>query len=277
MLKPWIVCLVLCVLIAFSSPTTVFAASVQLTLISGIDYSEGDYGGNEQIRIISYPLTIKYESHHWISKVQFAGIKLEEEIPASLQQNEETAADIDPRTSKRHTGLGDTRISVARKTTFRFLGDNFVDIGVKAKLPSASESKRLGTGETDWTLQLDGFRAYGNWTPFVTLGYRWRGDSKDQDREDGLITTLGSHHRWNDTWSGGMFLDFSDNSIVDRDATLEWIPYIVYRLNARWQASLYIATGLSETSLDKGGGIQLIYRTAKKTKPPQHSQTSAQN
>ena len=72
-------------------------------------------------------------------------------------------------------GIGDVFLSA----TYQFppvLNDwVFVDFTLQAKLPTADETRDLGTGELDLGYQLDFYSTLERNTYFSTLGYRQRG------------------------------------------------------------------------------------------------------
>ncbi len=218
----------------------------RFTLIVGYDYAEGDYGQDADTTIKTVPVTIKAETRNWVGHVQFSTISVEQKFGGGLNVKD--------------SGGGDTYVYVARKSRFNWHGHNYLDWGVKAKLPTASEKKRLGTGETDWMLQLDGFRSHGRWLPFATLGYRWRGDDADFDRKNGLYGLLGLHYQHDRILSAGTFFDYRSASTIRVADGRELIPYIGYKFNDHLSTSLYGVVGLSDGSQDWGVGVQCIIR-----------------
>jgi hypothetical protein len=73
------------------------------------------------------------------------------------------------------SGVGDTLVSLSY-TWFdpdRWLP--FIELTTSVKLPTASAQKRIGTGETDWILQVDLAKPIGRVTPFASLAYRFNG------------------------------------------------------------------------------------------------------
>ncbi len=44
------------------------------------------------------------------------------------------------------------------------------------------------------------------------------------------------------------------------DNSLELLPYAAYKFNPNWKVQIYGIHGLNENSLDKGVGMQLIYK-----------------
>lgn len=230
--------------------SVVHGFSPDITLISGVDYASGDYDQSAEFVIRSLPLTIKLDSKEWVARMQSSYLQIDSR-PEGGQSN-------------RAQGTGDTILFVAKKSWFKLKGIQFFQFGAGVKLPTASEEKQLGTGEKDWIVQLESFRQSGKWLPFGKLGYRWYGDSEDAPREDGAFGSIGLHYQLNARFSAGGLFDYrSANTVMVRGGK-EFIPYLQYRLNNKWALGLYGVTGLSPASPNTGGGVQLIYRSARK-------------
>jgi len=233
-----------------SISTIAFAVSPAVTLISGVDYASGDYDQPAQFVIRSAPLTIKLDGKEWVAKMQSSYLQIDSQL--------------DDGQSVRAKGVGDTVLSVAKKSWFRLQGIQYVQLGVSVKLPTASRDKRLGTGEKDWSLQLETHRQAGKWLPFGKVGYRWYGDSDDVPRDDGLFGSIGLHYQYDPRFSIGGLIDYRSANTVSVRGGKEFIPYLQYQLNRRWAVGVYGVTGLSPSSPNQGGGMQLIYRSIRK-------------
>ncbi len=218
----------------------------RFTLIVGYDYAEGDYGQDTDTTIKTAPVTVKVENRRWVGHVQVSTL--------SVEQKTGDGGNV------KDSGAGDTYLYLARKSQFNWHGNNYLDWGTKVKIPTASENKRLGTGETDWMLQVDGFRSHGRWLPFATLGYRWRGDDADFNRENGCYGLLGLHYQHDQKWSGGAFLDYRSASTVRVSDGRELLPYVGYKFNRHLFTTLYGVVGLSDGSQDTGIGVQFTIR-----------------
>ncbi len=245
--KLWASVLVMQVCIVWTtSEVDADADTPRFTLIVGYDYAEGDYGGDADTTIKTVPLTVKAENRNWVGHVQFSTVSVEQKTGDGEYVKD--------------SGGGDTFVYAARRSQFSWYGENYLDWGIKVKIPTASEEKQLGTGETDWMLQLDGFRSHGRWLPFATLGYRWRGDDAEFDRDNGLYGSLGLHYQHDQNTGGGAILDYRSASTVRIEDGRELIPYIGYKFNTHLSTTLYGVLGLSDGSQDTGIGVQFILR-----------------
>ena len=132
-----------------------------------------------------------------------------------------------------------------------------LEITGKVKIPTASESKSLGTGEFDYTAQLDLSQNFGQVTPFGTLGYRILGDPSGVDLDNIFFATVGAGYAFNNRVSAGLALDYSQATTSGADDAVEVSPYVSWALTDRWGLLFYGLVGLSDGSPDSGGGVQL--------------------
>src|SRR5688572_22906250 len=155
------------------------AAPPVWTVGSGVSYSQGDYGFATDTEFFSAPLNLGYEGRSWLLRASIPWITIEG--PAA-----NTGGGGVPRpTTASESGLGDIFVSA----TYRFgevLGPVHAAFTGRVKFPTADEARGLGTGETDYYSQLDFYRVLGSATPFVSLGYRFLGDSAVYQLKDGV-------------------------------------------------------------------------------------------
>lgn len=69
------------------------------------------------------------------------------------------------------TGWGDLNLSASYTIPPAVLDDFELRISGVAKVPIASERRRLSTGQADLGMSVDLSKPVGKWTPFVTVGY----------------------------------------------------------------------------------------------------------
>ena len=230
---------------------TIFATTgwgqQSVSIITGYDYASGDYDQPADFVVRSSPLVIKIDDKEWVAKMQSSYLRIDSIQNGAVKNLEH--------------GQGDTIVSLAKKSWFRMRGIQYFNIGVNLKLPTASEQKGLGTGETDWMVQIDSFRPLGKWMPFGSLGYRWFGDSADSPREDGFFGSVGLHYQYSADLSFGGLLDYRSASTLRVREGKEFIPYAQYRVTNNWTFGLYGVVGISAASPDTGAGLQVVYHS----------------
>jgi hypothetical protein len=128
-----------------------------LKLTAGVDYSSGDYGQTDDTEILYLPFTLKYESLSW-------GLQLT--VPwLSVTGSGTVVGGIDGgvviggygRRQARTTesGLGDVVAGVSFALDTLWDSGPLVDLTAKTKFATADEARGLGTGENDFSLQID--------------------------------------------------------------------------------------------------------------------------
>ena len=246
--------------ICFSSSLTVAQTMDGLRISSGFDYSEGDYGSTTDTAILYVPLTATYDVDSWRFRLTVPYIRIRG--PGNVVGGgTEGPVVVGPGGGSVTTesGLGDLigAISYSLSPGSSYLP--YVDLTGKVKIPTADKSKRLGTGEFDYTAQVDLFQPIGPVTPYATVGYRVRGDSSSFTLKDGFILAAGLGYRVSDKFTLGAIYDFRQASTSSSEDAQELAPYVTWRVTSDWSVNLYGVVGLSDGSPSSGGGLQLTY------------------
>ena len=140
---------------------------------TGIDYSSGDYGDVEDTDYLSVPVGIKYQADRFYVKAAISYVHAEG--PSGVIPGEGGGTSTPGGATTSRSGLGDLWLTagyslpIAETTWFDFVG--------KAKLPTASESKFLGTGSTDFTAQGELLHSFGDVSIAAYGGRRFNGKS----------------------------------------------------------------------------------------------------
>ena len=153
-------------------------AEGKFTLTSGIDYSSGKYGQSKSTEITYIPFVAKYETGNTELKLTLPWVKITG--PGDVVGgNSPIVLGSSNRPITTESGLGDVVFS-ATQTIAQFGESNplLLELTGKIKFATASSSKGLGTGENDYTLELDGYKPIINKssTLFGDIGYKRLGD-----------------------------------------------------------------------------------------------------
>ncbi|WP_346839964.1 hypothetical protein [Microbulbifer sp. SAOS-129_SWC] len=245
----------------------------------GTDISSGDYGDSASTDIVSTPFTVSYSpSDQWTFKASLPWVQIDGPggvIPGgdggvvvgngngNGRGNNGGGMGGGTTTTQTSTysesGVGDLWLSgtyslepVAERW--------FFDLTGKFKVPTADEDKGLGTGQTDYTLQAEAFTAMGDFTPYVTLARKFKGDLPAQEIKDVWYTSVGSGYRLNDQSSVGMSLDYQQATSDTSDPSTELFGYLNHKFSQQWSGMLYAYLGLADGSPDQGVGFQVSYR-----------------
>jgi hypothetical protein len=120
---------------------------------------------------------------------------------------------------------------------------------------TADETRGLGTGENDYTLQLDAYRFFDKFSLQGTAGYRLRGDPPGVALNDVLLASVGAAYMASDNALVGMYFDYRESAISGTDDIQELSGFASFRLGSAWRMEVYAFTGLTDSSTDFGGGI----------------------
>ena len=224
----------------------------ETTVSMGIDYSTGDYGGSESTDILYVPVILKYENGPWIGKLTIPYIRITgpgEVIPDIGRVGSTTTV----RTTEQ--GLGDVVASVTRAvyTSQTVL----IDATGKVKFATADEDRFLGTGENDYSAQLDAYLPVGRWMPLATLGYRVLGDPPGVDLDNVFYASAGFTYTVNEDLNAGAIFDFRERSSERRQPRRELLLFASQKLQPGWRVQGYAVTGFSDDSPDWGAGLIL--------------------
>lgn len=263
----------LCLLLLCGLPAVNAAGKLQTSI--GIDYSTGDYGESVDTDMVYAPLTLKYSEFPWSFKATLPYLSISG--PASAIGGSEGIEFIPPESDfdfdfpfpglnipddttedKRVTsGLGDLLLSAGWALDTLWDSMPFVDLTGKIKLPTADESKGLGSGELDLQLQLDFAYVLGPVTPLFTLGYKWpgyEGFGNQRLVSAGFDLQTAEQHRL------GLLFDYRDPATDTSSPRREWMIYHNFKISTRYSLMSYWVSGQSDNSPDQGMGFQLSIR-----------------
>lgn len=234
-------------------------------IIGGYYYSKGDYDQDADTTIHYFPLAYDVTFSHWklkasVTHLEISGVGNVLVNVGGFSKEMEKLADT-PGETGTWSGIGDTVLSATYQFPAYSAGGPFLDLGFEVKIPTADESKGLGTGATDYGLQLDVYQMLGTTTLFGTAGYRFRGSSSVfVDLTDSAFVSLGFSRPFNDVWSYGLIYDFREAASSISFETHELLPFVSWTPAPRWTLMTYIAKGFTRDSADVAIGTQLGYR-----------------
>lgn len=236
---------------AYDSPVVHFDA--------GLNYSRGDYGLSEDTEIFLGLVTATAETAAWRLQALAPFINIDGPAAVIAGGAQGTGVPGRPNTGSA-TGLGDVTLGATYKFGAVFGNNTTVDVGAQLKLPTGSESRGLGTGETDAYFQADFRHPLGNLTPFATLGYRFLGSNAQYPLENGLFVSLGAVRRLTASTFAGASYNWRERIIRRGDHASEALGFFLHQLNERWRLQGYVLAGFTNASPDFGTGLSLGYR-----------------
>ena len=233
------------------------AADPAFSLVAGAEYTTGDYGGEASIDEVYVPVTATMDLERVTFRltVPFLSVSAPGFTTVSGPDGQPVVGE-GPRTTE--SGLGDV---LASATVFDVLatrsGDVVLDLTGKVKVGTADADAGLGTGEQDYTLQVDAFRFFERSTLMGTAGYSVRGDPAGYELENTFFVSVGASHAMTDSVRAGAFYDFREAAVPGSDAPQELTAWVSARLGEHIRAQFYLLAGFGDSSPDWGGGISV--------------------
>lgn len=225
----------------------------KITLGAGVDYSRGDYGLPTSTTYTSVPLDLSYEDGPWTVSGTVSHVTLKG--PATVIGG---GGALRP-TSQSESGLGD----ITGSASYRFgavLDDLNAGFTQRVKFPTASESRGLGTGRTDFYSQFDFYQTIGDVTPFATAGYRVLGHSTRYPLKNGFYFGAGSHFRVSSDTVITATFNWSQRILAGSDPAKSVAGALTHDLDPHWQVVVYALKGFDNASPDYGTGAKINYR-----------------
>lgn len=227
-----------------------------IQISTGVDYSSGDYGDVADTDYLSVPVTVKYQAENFYLKASIA--YLDAKGPAGVIPGEGGGTSGTPGgaiTSR--TGIGDLWLTAGYSLP---VGDaTWFDLVGKAKIPTASETKFLGTGSTDFTAQGELLHSFGNVSLAAYGGRRFNGTSDILALRDVWLAGGGIYVAA-DKVTLGLDYDWREGATLTSPTVSEATASITYKLDDSLRLQGYGYTGFADGSPDLGGGVQVLYR-----------------
>lgn len=227
-------------------------------LNTGVDYSSGDYGDTVDTEFLAVPIGVKYQADNFYFKASTA--YLDVKGPSGVIPGDGGVSTPGGAVTSR-SGMGDTwltagySLAVGKATWFDAVG--------KAKLPTASEAKSLGTGTTDFVAQGELLHSFGPMSVSAYGGRRFNGNSDVYALRDVWLGGAGVYLN-GDRTTVGLDYDWRQGATQTSPAISEVTGSLTYKMNDAVRLQGYAYTGLADGSPDLGGGLQLLYRFGKR-------------
>lgn len=237
--------------------TAPLAAEDYVQLSTGIDYSSGDYGDVADTDMLAIPFSLKYQADDFYLRASVS--YLDVKGPDGLVPGEGGVTPGTPGgaiTSR--SGIGDVNLAAGYSL---FLGGRtYFDAVAKVKLPTASESKFLGTGSTDFTLQGELLQGLSDQVSIGLIGGRRFNGSSDLFQLEDVWLAGGGIYYTGEAVTLGLDYEWREGSTATAPDISEATASLTYKLNDALRLQGYGYTGFADGSPDLGGGLQLLYR-----------------
>lgn len=241
-----------------ATPALAENADPSFSITTGVDYSSGDYGTGIDTDIVVVPVTARYKTGdlRFSASLPWLHIKGASNIVGGGDGGPVVIDPNAPRTSR--SGLGDLSLGVNWALPEERLGFG-LDLGARVKLPTASESKGLGTGKTDASVSAELSKTFGPVTPFVSAGYRFVGDPAGFRLKNAWTASAGASV----VAGKSVFLasyDYRESSSALSDDSEEVFGAFSTPLSSHLNFTLYGSAGLSDGAPDYGVGAMITVK-----------------
>jgi len=239
------------------SPNGYSETDGSFTFTTGLDYSSGEYGDNDETEISAIPLVAKYELDRWTFKatIPYIQIKGPGDVIPSIGQVTNTPRR--ERTTER--GWGDTVVSASYTFYPRIAQGLVIDLTGKVKFDTADEDKGLGTGENDYSTQVDVYKVFGKFTAIAGVGYRVYGNPSFATLDNVFYGSVGGAYKLSPKTNIGAIYDYRPKIIDTGSEVSEVLSFVSHKLTDKWKLQGYFVKGFSDGSPDYGGGAMISH------------------
>ena len=234
------------------------AAEDYVQVGTGIDYSSGDYGNAEDTKILSVPFSLKVKKDAFFVRASIPYLHVKG--PGSVVAGDGgpvPGGTVGAVTS--NDGIGD--LSLSAGYTLDLTDATYFDVIGRVKIPTASESKNLGTGTTDFTAEAAVTHQFGELSLSARGGRRFNGSSTRFPLRDVWQAGAGAYHQAGDMMLGVDY-DWREASLSNASDRSEVTGSVTYKVTPAVRIQGYGYTGFTDGSPNAGGGLQLLYRFA---------------
>lgn len=230
------------------------AETGKFSLSSGLDYSNGKYGGKKATEVSYIPVTGKYEMGDWLFKLTVPYISITG--PGNVIPNIGQAV-YSSNAVRTDAGMGD----VVATTTYSLVNSARIgtvfDITGKIKFGTADKYKGLGSGANDYATEASLYKIWDGTSAFGTAGYKVFGQSLGYTLNNVFYGSLGISNKIGDLTSAGLIYDYREATSSWNDPQQLWTVFLNRKINSKLKAQTYLFTGSGNSSPDFGGGAIL--------------------
>ncbi|WKZ33022.1 MAG: hypothetical protein QY316_01030 [Thermodesulfobacteriota bacterium] len=227
----------------------------------GFDLSVGDYGGREASDIVQVPVSASYERGPLRLKLVIPYRQVigpGNVVPAGV--NAIPVVGRRPGERRENSGLGDIVAGASYNVMYLPERPLLLSLAMNFKFPTADESKGLGTGETDYSLQADALTALNDLSLFGAIGYESFGSPDAFTLKNAIFMRAGGAYPYARESAAGLILEWRQAASPGVPSPLETTVFVRQRLSPVLDLYGYILKGWSKGSPDLGFGVSISRR-----------------
>jgi hypothetical protein len=231
-------------------------AEVTTTLAAGVEYTTGKYGSDTSTNILYIPVTGKFQFNDIFFKLTVPYISVTSSgIPAIRGMGKLDIKNTATTKTVTQSGLGDAIASLGYNL---FRGNNLMlDLVGNIKFGTADVNKNLGTGENDYSAQIDGLYNFESTSIFATAGYMVMGEPANVQLNNIFYGTLGFSLLTGTSSSVGFMLEAAQSSSELTPGTREATLFFAKKISSTMKVQTNLIKGLSDSSPDYGASVTL--------------------
>ena len=225
----------------------------------GYEFSQGDYGQTIDTKQHSIPMSLSWQQNSW--HLQASSTYISSSGPDNLVsiENNVSTSSGNPNQQRHDAGLGDTTLTVRKELDWGANQGIYVDLSSSVRLSTASSSSNILKRDEDYSLVLDAYTVQGRWLPLMSVGYKWLGDGDNFTPRNIWLASLGAQYQLANQCYLGAIADYQQAVTSNSTPLKEAFAYFGCPLSAQWLVSPYVIAGFSDSSVDYGMGVQLVW------------------
>jgi hypothetical protein len=222
------------------------------------DYAKGHYGTPDKFVDTFASVSGQYDWERVSLKISMPYIWSKSESDVVIDAEDGVICDTNCPTTKQTdkvSGRGNLTLALSYSLPKE---EDRIDLTMTGKIRfgTADPDKGLGTGKTDYSIDFEFSRGFGDFTPLLGVGYRWRSKPYPESRlVDAPYAWTGIIYSFNDMSDAELFYGYrrpsSTTSLAGRDVSLA----LYHRLNKRIRLNASVGKGLSINNPDWFGGL----------------------
>ncbi len=211
-------------------------------------FSSGDYGEDADTDILYFPVSYSVNRGNWGAQLTVPHLQVEGAGNVLVNIGGVNRA-VAGKLRERNSGVGDSTLALTYQMKPFSDTSPFIDFRLDLKIPTADRDKGLGTGETDYSAQVDISQNYANSVFFGTFGYTFRGKTEFYaGLENSAYVQLGVARPIAPQWNVGVFYDFREPASTFSPEIHELVPYFSWQISNRWSFTGLAAFGFTQAS-----------------------------
>lgn len=210
--------------------------------------SSGSYGEDTESDILYFPVSYSVNKGKWGAQLTVPHLQVEG-VGNVLVNIGGVKRAVSGNQLERNNGIGDSTLAVTYQMDPLSETSPFIDFRLDIKIPTADRDRGLGTGEADYSAQVDISQNYGDSVLFGTFGYTFRGKTDFYaGLTDSAYVQLGIAKPFATRWNAGIFYDFREPASTFSPEIHELVPYFTFQISDSWSFTGLTAFGFTQAS-----------------------------